>query len=113
MPRSRAMRRASGEALMRAPAPSVWTGSRTSVTCSAADAARPSARSGSRAGASAGFSALCGAPPFPSSGTSSPCSPITAMVVPTSASPSATAILSRTPDASASTSCVTLSVSSS
>src|ERR671933_180743 len=38
---------------------------------------------------------------------------MTAIVVPTSASPSGTVILSRTPPASASTSCVTLSVSSS
>ena len=45
--------------------------------------------------------------------TSSPAVPITAMVLPTSTSPSSTRILSRTPSASASTSCVTLSVSSS
>src|SRR5262249_4808793 len=58
-------------------------------------------------------SAVRGAPAPEMAGTSSPCSPITATVWPTSTSPSATAILSRTPDASASTSCVTFSVSSS
>ena len=51
--------------------------------------------------------------PFSEIETSSPCSPMTAIVLPTSTSPSSTAIFSRTPDASASTSCVTLSVSSS
>src|SRR5207249_11531499 len=48
-----------------------------------------------------------------SASTCSPCSPITAIVLPTATSPSATAIFRRTPDASASTSWVTLSVSSS
>src|SRR5207249_4468265 len=47
------------------------------------------------------------------SGTSSPCSPMTAIVWPTGTSPSCTAIFRRTPEKSASTSCVTLSVSSS
>ena len=46
-------------------------------------------------------------------GASSPSSPITAIVFPTGTSPSATAIFSSTPEKSASTSCVTLSVSSS
>ena len=61
------------------------------------------------------FGAGCsfGWAPFPETETSSPSSPITAIVLPTSTSPSETAIFSRTPDASASTSCVTLSVSSS
>ena len=45
--------------------------------------------------------------------TSSPSCPMIAIVRPTSTSPSCTAILSRTPEKSASTSCVTLSVSSS
>jgi hypothetical protein len=59
------------------------------------------------------------APPLPlwapakSSDTSSPSDPSTATVVPTSASPSVTTIFRSTPSASASTSCVTLSVSSS
>src|SRR5919198_3713567 len=47
------------------------------------------------------------------SGTSSPSSPMTAIVWPTGTSPSWMAIFSRTPEKSASTSCVTLSVSSS
>src|SRR5207302_10171068 len=47
------------------------------------------------------------------SSTFSPASPITAIVLPTSTSPSWTEIFSNTPDASASTSWVTLSVSSS
>ena len=53
-----------------------------------------------------------GAPPFPE-GTSSPSLPMKAIVLPTSTSPESTTIFSRTPSASASTSCVTLSVSSS
>ena len=81
---------------------------------SSADVARPRFRSGACAGASAGFSALRAAPASgASSATSSPCWPITAIVFPTSTSPSEIAILSSTPEASASTSCVTLSVSSS
>ena len=47
------------------------------------------------------------------SGACSPSSPMNAIVSPTGTSPSATAIRSSTPEASASTSCVTLSVSSS
>src|SRR5439155_19801507 len=73
----------------------------------------------STAGGPAGCDAAAGggAPPFPSPAsscdTSSPWAPMSAIVVPTSTSPSATTILSRTPPESASTSCVTLSVSSS
>ena len=87
-------------------------------------ASRPRSRSSSRAGAARAF--LLGAPRPTSrrrssgsgslgsaSGTSSPSSPMTAIVWPTGTSPSWTAIFSSTPDASASTSCVTFSVSSS
>ena len=53
-------------------------------------------------------------PPAPPRPTSSPGSPMTAIALPTSiSSPSPARILRRTPDASASTSCVTFSVSSS
>src|SRR5439155_269740 len=71
------------------------------------------ARAGS--GSSAlGFSGSAETLPFPdTSGTDSPGSPMKAIVVPTGTSPSGTAILSSTPAASASTSCVTFSVSSS
>src|SRR5207237_2278097 len=47
------------------------------------------------------------------SGTASPSSPMTAIVWPTGTSPDSTAIFSSTPLASASTSCVALSVSTS
>src|SRR3954466_7555461 len=104
MPRSRAMRRASGEALIRPFVDGVLLGAGC-ASAAAAAAARPSWRSGSRFGASAGFSADAGA--------SSPALPMNAIVSPTGTSPSDTAILIRTPSASASTSCVTLSVSSS
>src|SRR3954466_1066927 len=106
MPRSLAMRRASGEALMR-PLP---------------DAIDASCRSCVGAGCgSFGFASFWGsswasswgAEAAAASGTSSPSEPMNATVCPTGTSPSATAILSRTPAASASTSCVTLSVSSS
>ena len=74
-------------------------------------AARPLPRAASSAsGFVLGFAA--GAAPFPD-GTSSPSLPMNAIVLPTSTSPESTRILSRTPSASASTSCVTLSVSSS
>ena len=53
-----------------------------------------------------------GWPPL-SEGTSSPSLPMNAIVRPTSTSPEGTTIFSSTPSASASTSCVTLSVSSS
>ncbi len=127
-PSSRAMRRASGDALMRPPAVAgLPTAELPPLPCAACSAAsRPRSRSPSRAGPSAGFSApssaapssgrtRSGVSPFdePSADTSSPCSPITATVRPTSTSPSWTAILSRTPEASASTSWVTFSVSSS
>ena len=75
---------------------------------------RPSGRSSSRAGAAEPPRRLATVVDAPSTAdTSSPCSPITATVRPTSTSPSWTAILSRTPEASASTSWVTFSVSSS
>ena len=75
---------------------------------------------GSSAGCSAGAAAgAAGASPFSpcapatSAETSSSWAPMMPTVVPTSTSPSATTIFSRTPSDSASTSCVTLSVSSS
>ena len=71
IPRSRAIRRASGEALIRPPFVGAAAG-RLGVAQPRAAASRPASRSGSRTGASAGFSALRGA-----SGsaieTSSPC----------------------------------------
>ena len=79
MPRSRAMRRASGEALMRPPfdglASRTWL---VSDEARSADASRPSSRSGSRSCASAGFSADCGMPPSlgASAWTSSPSLPM-------------------------------------
>ena len=103
-PFSRAMRRASGDAFTRPFVLGAVDGAGCSWAASAA-AARPSSRSGSRFGASAGFSADAGA--------SSPSLPMKPIVSPTGTSPSVTAILRSTPDASASTSCVTLSVSSS
>src|SRR4051812_33996946 len=96
IPRSRARRRASGEALTR---PFVVAAGCSVVRCCGAG-------SGWRSGS---FGASAAA----TSGTSSPSAPMKATVSPTGTSPSATAILSRTPAASASTSCVTLSVSSS
>ena len=101
-PRSRAIRRASGEALIRPPPrPSDLA----TVCCKvwAAGAAR----------FASGFAGSSGAGAGASSGTDSPSWPIRAIVRPTSTSPSSTAMRSRTPDASASTSWVTLSVSSS
>src|SRR5688500_13598361 len=109
MPRSRAILRASGEALMR---PSARAGSATGASGSGSgDGGAPAFGSASSCGGGAA-SFGCGASSA-STETSSPSSPITAIVRPTSTSPSETAILSRTPEASASTSCVTLSVSSS
>ena len=98
MPRSRAMRRASGDALMRPLVePSVaGAGSATGFGAS-----------------SFGFSSAFGLASSAGADTDSPLSPMKPIVLPTSTSPSVTAILSRTPLASASTSCVTLSVSSS
>ena len=70
-------------------------------------------------GAAAGAAVAGGAPPLPpcasarSADTSSSCAPMIPTVVPTSTSPSATTIFRRTPSDSASTSWVTLSVSSS
>ena len=113
MPRSRAIRRASGDALTRP----FRSCSRTSVTCSdiSRDAAAPSSRSASRFGAREPSSCGVSSASVSSAacGTSSPSSPMTATVCPTGTSPSWTAIFSRTPEASASTSCVTFSVSSS
>src|SRR3954454_2154514 len=103
IPRSRARRRASGEALTR--------------PLAAAVAAPSGDGAGSDRGSSSAFSSLLlasvGGAASATSGTSSPSAPMKATVCPTGTSPSATAILSRTPAASASTSCVTLSVSSS
>src|SRR5919198_1167435 len=99
MPRSRAMRRARGDALTR---PFVVAAGAGSLICVGSSRRSVSAFAGS-------FGSGCGS----ATSTFSPCSPITAIVLPTSTSPSLTAIFSRTPDASASTSCVTLSVSSS
>src|SRR5215475_7542494 len=65
-----------------------------------------SATAGSGAGAAAGSAGA-------STATVSPASPMTAIVSPTGTSPDSTAIFSRTPLASASTSCVALSVSTS
>ncbi len=106
IPASFARRRASGDAFTRPP-------SRAGAGAGCSSGAG-SSRAGSGAGSSAGSSAL-GAEPLPlgSSGTSSPASPITAICLPTSTSPSATRIFNRIPEASASTSCVTFSVSSS
>src|SRR5207237_5778700 len=100
MPRSRAMRRASGDALTR-PLP---------------DCERLVPGTGLSTQRSLSHDDRYLVPDVPStaaSGTSSPSEPMNATVCPTGTSPSATAILSRTPAASASTSCVTLSVSSS
>jgi hypothetical protein len=118
IPRSLAMRRASGDAFTRPP----FTRCAGSLGPSGA-ASRPRSRSSSRSGASAGFSTPISSPPSSgstrsgvssSSGTSSPASPMTAIGFPTSiSSPSFARIFSRTPLASASTSCVTFSVSSS
>ena len=107
MPRSRAMRRASGDALILSP-------SRRGSAAGSGPGSGACAASGSGFGSSLGASAALSTLPFPdTSGTASPFSPMNAIVVPTGTSPSETAILSRTPAASASTSCVTLSVSSS
>ncbi len=123
-PRSRAMRRASGLAFTRAPVPASpggrrrWApppGWRALVSAAAAASVRGGARD-SRATPTAAAPAVVGAesPAGDSAtGTSSPSAPMSAIVVPTSTSPSGTTILSSTPSASASTSCVTLSVSSS
>ena len=104
IPRSRAIRRANGDALIRSPSlvgtgPVSWT----------MDLSASAGRSSFSFGACFSF----GCAPLPETATSSPSSPITAIVLPTSTSPSSTAIFRRTPDASASTSWVTLSVSSS
>ena len=124
-PRSRAIRRASGDAL---------TDALLAGACAAASRLAAAAlglprgslprspRRGSPSGLRASVSA--GTPPRSLSrwlrlrGVGrrrrlSPFVSITAIVAPTSTSPSATTILSRTPSTSASTSCVTLSVSSS
>ena len=100
MPRSRAMRRASGDALIR-PLPDAIAAC-CGASCAGAGSGSLGFASAPRVGAAAA-----------TSGTSSPSEPMNATVCPTGTSPSATAILSRTPAASASTSCVTLSVSSS
>ena len=105
-PRSRARRRASGDAFRRSP------GSRSGV-CESGDG-------GAAATGGSGAAAFCPAPrpaadagSADSSSTASPGSPMNASVVPTGTSPSETAILRSVPPTSASTSCVTFSVSSS
>ncbi len=130
IPFSRASLRASGDALTR---PSGRTGASATAAVAAsavaAAASWPRARWSSIPGAE--LPSVCGlvllldrrlvrlrlgsaagAAPFPE-GTSSPSLPMKAIVRPTSTSPESTTIFSRTPSASASTSCVTLSVSSS
>ncbi len=130
IPFSRASRRASGEALTR---PAVCTGASATAAVAAsavaAAACRPRSRSSSISSAGEPSSSGCssgsaasssfssplvsaGWPPL-SEGTSSPSLPMNAIVRPTSTSPEVTTIFSRTPSASASTSWVTLSVSSS
>jgi hypothetical protein len=129
IPFSRASLRASGEALTR-PSGRAGASATAAVAASAVAAAAswPRARWSSIPGAEApsvwasscsstaassdSASAAAGAPPFPE-GTSSPSLPMKAIVLPTSTSPESTTIFSRTPSASASTSWVTLSVSSS
>ena len=96
MPRSRASRRASGDALMR---PFVVGSDTRFGSGTVSDTVLVSDTFGWGAGAS--------------TATVSPSLPMKAIVRPTSTSPSATAIFKRTPLASASTSWVTLSVSSS
>ena len=97
---------------MRPPAVSGSTGTSTSLACDDpfVVAAGRSTAFCSAAGASS-FS--FGASPAGDSATVSPLSPMKPIVRPTSTSPSGIAIFRRTPLASASTSCVTLSVSSS
>ena len=122
-PFSRASRRASGEALTRPSALGAAAGA--SAAAVAAAASWPRSRSASIAGRRRALllrvvRSLRGvARPRRQArrrspmATSSPSVPMNAIVLPTSTSPESTTILSRTPSASASTSCVTLSVSSS
>src|SRR5579884_1075954 len=98
MPRSRARRRASGDALTRPFAGDSAGACGASTTVSDTFEVSDTSSTGG-AGADAA--------------TSSPASPIHAIVCPTGASPSASAIFSSTPEKSDSTSCVTLSVSTS
>ncbi len=128
MPRSRAIRLASGDAFTRALPPfSAAAGSGSAWAFSAA-ASWPRSRSSSRsrAGSPSSWPSSSATSASPSasasgslasgsaSGTSSPSSPMTAIALPTSiSSPSPARILSRTPEESASTSWVTFSVSSS
>src|SRR5262249_14007697 len=105
MPRSRAIRRASGLALMRSPVSSAVD--EVSPFCCAGLAPD---MAGSAAAGSAGAAGAAGGG---STATVSPASPLTASVWPTGTSPDSTAIFSSTPLASASTSCVALSVSTS
>src|SRR3954454_19026872 len=108
MPRSRAMRRASGEALMRPPFDGAAALDSTRSAASAA-ARRPSSRSGARSSALAGFSALASAPVSSGSSVSadsagssaaatcSPSLPMYAIVWPTGASPDSSVFFRRTP----------------
>jgi hypothetical protein len=111
MPFSRAMRRASGEALTRPP--SSACGSEAAAGASGSSG-RPFSDLGAASFGSSFSSAGSSFASGSASGTSSPSSPMTAMALPTSiSSPSPARILSRTPEESASTSWVTFSVSSS
>ena len=94
MPRSRAIRRASGDALSARPlsAAPAGAGAGSSLGCGRPRQSRSPARR-LRGPAAAATVPFAGSP-----GPSSPCSPMNAIVVPTGTSPSATAILSRTPD---------------
>ena len=118
IPRSRAIRRASGDALTR-PSARAGCGASTSARLLGAVRRGRACRARAPRRARARETPPPAAPRRPRLGsasgaeTCSPSSPITAIVCPTGTSPSATAIFSRTPEASASTSCVTLSVSSS
>ncbi len=103
IPRSRAMRRASGDAFTRPPS-ALGEGSISGASGAAGSSAT---------GSGAGFAAAASGSGAVTS-TSSPSSPMTAIARPTSiSSPSPARIFSRTPEASDSTSCVTFSVSSS
>jgi len=95
MPRSRARRRASGDALIR---PLLVVGGAGGAATGVSDTTVSDTFSGSGAAGA-------------STDTSSPGSPMNAIVCPTGASPSGNAIFSSTPAKSDSTSCVTLSVS--
>ena len=112
-PRSRAIRRASGDALIRPPPGSGGPAPRRRCRPPTAQAPRPPLGPGGRSGClgRSGSASPARAPRRRAAVVAAV--PITAIVEPTSTSPSATTILSSTPSKSDSTSCVTLSVSSS